>query len=221
MAERECIHRTIAQQRGCYPSKVRTISIRNMFGPGEDASAQQTRSGGAEEAHQVAIMKAAAFLAVILLLSGCTNSVAESERAFQKAEFRTPHSFRYRNEITTAAHRYSIPPALLLAIIHAESNFNPYAVSHKGAVGLMQLMPSTARWMAPGVSRKQLFNPATNIELGARYLRYLANRYNGDARKILVAWNAGPGRLDRGHIPRETEVFVRRVHSLYQLYAQA
>ena len=167
-------------------------------------------------------MRVAALLAGILLLSGCTTyAPAESTVHVQRATLQPNHNFPYRTEVLAAARRYSIPPALLLAIIHAESSFNPRAVSHKGAVGLMQLMPSTARWMAPGVSREQLFNPALNIEIGARYLRYLANRYNGDARKILVAWNAGPGRLDKGHIPRETRVFVRRVHSLYQHYAQA
>jgi len=123
--------------------------------------------------------------------------------------------------VSAAASRYTIPPALLFAIIHAESSFDPHAVSHKGAVGLMQLMPATARWMEPGVSRQQLFSPAVNIEIGARYLRYLANRYGGDAEKILIAWNAGPGRLDKGHIPGETRVFVRRVHSLYRHYARA
>ena len=114
-----------------------------------------------------------------------------------------------------------MPPAFLLAVIHAESNFDRHAVSHKGAVGLMQLMPATARWMAPGISRRQLFDPALNIELGARYLRYLANRYDGDAEKILIAWNAGPGRLDRGQVPGETRVFVRRVRSLHRHYARA
>ena len=167
-------------------------------------------------------MRVSALLAGILLLSGCATSAPEGNRLHsQTVTLQPPHYLPYRNEVLAAARRYSIPPALLFAIIHAESSFNPRAVSHKGAVGLMQLMPSTARWMAPGISRKQLFNPALNIELGARYLRYLANRYNGDARKILAAWNAGPGRLDKGHIPRETRVFVRRVHSLYRHYARA
>ena len=132
-----------------------------------------------------------------------------------------PHDVPYRSEVSAAASRYAVPPALLFAIIHAESNFDPQAVSHKGAVGLMQLMPATARWMEPGVSRRQLFTPAVNIEIGARYLRYLANRYGGDAEKILIAWNAGPGRLDKGRIPRETRVFVRRVRGLYGHYARA
>ena len=126
---------------------------------------------------------------------------------------------RKRETLETAANERADTDRL--AIIHAESNFDPRAVSHKGAVGLMQLMPATARWMAPGVSRRQLFDPALNIELGTRYLRYLANRYGGDAEKILIAWNAGPGRLDRGQVPGETRVFVRRVRSLHRHYARA
>jgi len=181
-----------------------------------------------KEAHKLAAasgqstLRAAALLAAILLVSGCASSAStETGAPVRAAAPLAPHHVPYRNEVYAAARRYAIPPALLLAVIHAESSFNPRAVSHKGAVGLMQLMPATARWMSPGISRKQLFDPALNIDLGARYLRYLANRYNGDAWKILTAWNAGPGRLDRGQIPGETRVFVRRVESLYQRYARA
>lgn len=180
------------------------------------------KPGAVHLTDRLAVVRAASFLAGILLLSSCTTTgSAGSGLPIQSTAAQTAHYVPYRSEVAAAARRYAIPPALLLAIIHAESNFDPHAVSHKGAVGLMQLMPSTARWMAPGVSKQQLFSPALNIELGARYLRYLANRYGGDAEKILIAWNAGPGRLDKGHIPDETRVFVRRVHSLYRHYARA
>lgn len=170
-----------------------------------------------------AMARTGALLAtLLLLLSGCGTSESTGGVApVAEAAAQVPRDVPYRREVAAAARRYQVPPAFLLAIIHAESSFDPHAVSHKGAVGLMQLMPATARWMAPGVSRRQLFDPALNIELGARYLRYLANRYGGDAEKILIAWNAGPGRLDRGQVPGETRVFVRRVHGLYQRYARA
>ena len=164
----------------------------------------------------------AVLLAAFLLAGGCASSAPTENGTFSRGTW--VHSSRhlpFRNEISAVARRYAIPPALLMAIIHAESNFNPRAVSHKGAVGLMQLMPSTARWIAPDVSRKQLFDPAINVEVGARYLRYLADRYGGDARKVMIAWNAGPSRLDTGRIPNETKAFVRRVHGLYQIYAGA
>jgi soluble lytic murein transglycosylase-like protein len=169
-----------------------------------------------------AIARTGAILAALVLLGGCGTS-APTERVAPAAMtgVQVPRDVPYRREVAAAARRYQVPPAFLLAVIHAESNFDPHAVSHKGAVGLMQLMPATARWMAPGVSRRQLFDPALNIELGARYLRYLANRYGGDAEKILIAWNAGPGRLDRGRVPGETRVFVRRVRGLYRHYARA
>lgn len=167
-------------------------------------------------------VKTAALLAGVLLAGACTTSEPTAVGlAIQGTAAPGSRAAPYRSEVSAAARRYAIPPAFLLAIIHAESSFDPHAVSHKGAVGLMQLMPATARWMEPGVSRRQLFSPAVNIEIGARYLRYLANRYGGDAEKILIAWNAGPGRLDRGRIPRETRVFVRRVRSLYGHYARA
>ena len=169
-----------------------------------------------------AAQRTAALLFAVLLVGACTTAQTTGTGPHPRgAAGRAPQAVPYGGEVAAAARRHAVPPALLFAIIHAESNFDPHAVSHKGAVGLMQLMPATAHWLAPGVSRRQLFSPAVNIELGARYLRYLANRYDGDAEKILIAWNAGPGRLDRGQVPRETRVFVRRVRSLYTQYARA
>ena len=169
-----------------------------------------------------ATARTGALLAALLLLNGCgTTASTGPVSPVAEAAVQVPRDVPYRQEVAAAARRYRVPPAFLLAVIHAESNFDRHAVSHKGAVGLMQLMPATARWMAPGISRRQLFDPALNIELGARYLRYLANRYDGDAEKILIAWNAGPGRLDRGQVPGETRVFVRRVRSLHRHYARA
>jgi soluble lytic murein transglycosylase-like protein len=116
------------------------------------------------------------------------------------------------------ARRYDIRSSFVHAVIKAESNYNPRAVSHKGALGLMQLVPKTAREL--GV--RNAFDPAQNVEGGVRYLRYLLDTYK-DARLTLAAYNAGPGAVDRyGGIPpySETRQFVNRVGRLYNRYNQ-
>jgi len=103
------------------------------------------------------------------------------------------------------------------AVIHAESDFVPYAVSPKGALGLMQLMPATAR--RHGVWR--VFDPRENVEGGVRYLRFLLDRYAGNVRLALAAYNAGEGAVDRyGGIPpyRETQEYLERVLAYRQAY---
>ena len=116
--------------------------------------------------------------------------------------------------ITEMAERHSLDPDLVRALIKVESNFNPVAVSHKGAMGLMQLIPRTAR--ALGV--RDVFDPKENLEGGMRHLRYLLDRYNGNLRLSLAAYNAGEGAVGRyqGVPPyRETQHYVRKVSTLY------
>ena len=120
--------------------------------------------------------------------------------------------------IRASAERYKLPEALLLAVMAVESNFDPRALSEKGAMGLMQLMPGTAKEMFVG----DAWDPAQNIEGGARYLRLLANQYSGDMVKTLAAYNAGPEAVRRAgeavpNIP-ETREYVRKVVALYQAY---
>jgi hypothetical protein len=122
--------------------------------------------------------------------------------------------------IVTAAQRYKIPAPLVRAIMQAESNFDPNAVSPKGACGLMQLMPPTAAEMYV----KDIFDEKENIEGGVRYLRVLANQFNGDMVKMIAAYNAGPDAVRKygGNVPpyEETQGYVRKVLQLYYHYKE-
>lgn len=112
--------------------------------------------------------------------------------------------------VTNASAAYHLDPDLVNSVIHAESGFNPHAVSRKGARGLMQLMPSTAAQL--GVN--DAFDPEANVTGGSRYLRELLERYNFDLVKALAAYNAGPLRVEqyRGVPPfRETRAYVARI----------
>lgn len=122
--------------------------------------------------------------------------------------------------IIAAADRYKIPRALVLAVMHTESNFNAMALSNKGASGLMQLMPGTAREMYVS----DLFDKQQNIEGGVRYLRVLANRFDGDMVKMVAAYNAGPEAVVKygGKVPpyAETQAYVKKVLGLYWKYKE-
>lgn len=125
----------------------------------------------------------------------------------------------FGNLIYEMAGRYAINPYLVAAVVEVESSFNPRAVSRKGAHGLMQLLPATARRF--GVNRrKDLFDPAKNIEAGVRYLKWLSDRFSGDAARVLAAYNAGEGAVDRfGGVPpyRETRNYVTRIFGILGL----
>lgn len=127
------------------------------------------------------------------------------------------HPSAFDDTLQAAAERYGLDPALLKAIAHAESGFSPLAVSHAGAKGIMQLMDATARHL--GV--EDSFDPAQNIDGGARFLRQLLDRYNGDELLAVAAYNAGPGAIDRwGGLPpySETRAYVPRVMDLREQY---
>ena len=116
--------------------------------------------------------------------------------------------------VREAADRHRVDPALIRAVIQTESNWNPIALSNKGAGGLMQLIPTTARRF--GVN--DVFNPQQNIDGGVHYLKTLLERYNGNLDMALAAYNAGEGAVDRAHgIPafRETRSYVQKVQNAY------
>lgn len=108
-----------------------------------------------------------------------------------------------------AARRHAVPEDLFLRLVQTESNWNPGAVSHKGATGLAQLMPETARL----VRVADILDPAQNLDGGARYLRMMYDRF-GTWRLALAAYNAGPGAVEQhGGVPpfAETQAYVRRI----------
>lgn len=99
--------------------------------------------------------------------------------------------------IHSAAVENGIEPEVAFGLVRAESSFRTAATSPVGAVGLTQLMPKTAAWLSPGTSRAELRDPETNIKIGFGYLRQLIDKYEGDVNLALVAYNRGPGTVDR------------------------
>lgn len=133
--------------------------------------------------------------------------------------FRPRDVAHFDEHLKEACARYRIPYALARAVLASESNFNPQAVSHAGAMGLMQLMPETAVSMYVD----DILDPRENIHGGVRYLRVLTNEFEGDLVKVIAAYNAGPGAVKRaGGIPNiaETQEYVKRVLRLYKEYKQ-
>jgi len=116
--------------------------------------------------------------------------------------------------IDDAAARHNVDPNLVRSVIKVESNFNPNAVSRKGAMGLMQLMPETAR----SLNVSNPFDPQQNVDAGVRHLKKLLDSYGGDLRLSLAAYNAGAGAVARSAgVPRffETQNYVRRITNIY------
>ena len=124
---------------------------------------------------------------------------------------------RYHSLIVKTAYRYKVEPAIIKAIIMAESGFNPKAVSKVGARGLMQLMPRTARSL--GV--EDSFKPAHNIDAGVRYFKYLLVKFDGEIKLALAAYNAGSDNVRRyGGVPpfKATEFYINKVLKYYEAY---
>ncbi len=127
----------------------------------------------------------------------------------------TKPEYYYDKHINNAARKYGLDPKLIKAVIRVESNFNERAISHKGAMGLMQLMPETASEL--GVFNA--FNARDNIDGGSRYLKRLITKFDGDLRLALAAYNAGPTAvIKHGTIPpyKETRNYVSKIFSIYK-----
>lgn len=153
------------------------------------------------------------------------SSALSSAQGITSASGTTPISagtgtVPYASEITAAATKYGIDPALLAGLVKQESGFNPSARSSAGATGLTQLMPATAR----GLGVTDATDPLQALEGGAKYLRQQLDRFGGDERLALAAYNAGPGAVQRyGGVPpyAETQNYVKVVLANRDAYAAA
>ena len=148
-------------------------------------------------------------------LSGRSNASAKATVSRPKDH---PAARSLQDSIESVATEHGVDPLLVKAVIKAESNFDPEAVSAKGALGLMQLMPATARELRVA----NPLDPLENVTGGTRYLRTLLDSYDGNVALSLAAYNAGPGRV-KDAIPNipETKTYVARVLRHYAFYRQA
>lgn len=140
-----------------------------------------------------------------------TNNFAKAINAYKKASVDFPNT--YDNIIKEASEKYSVPEYLIKAVIKQESNYMPNAISSKGAIGLMQVMPSTGALL--GITDTELLkDPYINIMTGTKYLSQMLNRYDGRLDLSLSAYNAGPNLVDRlQRIPNidETKNYVKNI----------
>ena len=165
-------------------------------------------------------------LAVLLIAAvagAAAFAVVESEPAWY---LRLRYPLEYEAIVTGHARNYRLEPALLAAVIYQESKFDPDAESPSGAIGLMQLTPATAEGIAlrTGGSRFELadlYVPELNIRYGSWYLRHLLDRYDGDLRRALAAYNGGQGNVDRGVLFAETRAYVQKVLEIREIYRTA
>lgn len=178
-----------------------TVHFTNVQRPGAVRIAREARSGPAtvgDSAPQ----------------GGWERARAEARAAVASAAGGGTTGGSIRSIVEEKASRYRLDPQLLMEVIRAESDFNPYAVSPKGARGLMQLMPGTASRL--GV--RDSFDPEQNIDGGTRYLRYLLEYFNGSVPLALAAYNAGENAVTRWqNIPpyKETQLYVKKIMKNY------
>ncbi len=163
---------------------------------------------------------------IISLLGASGGSILSPYHLWNKSQaigFYAAHKVRQlakptppspQQALVRASRKYGLRQQLVFAIAKAESNMGPLRVSRTGAMGLMQLMPDTARHL--GV--KDPFHPEDNADGGAKYLSQLLRRYQGDVRRAVAAYNCGPGRVPRSgpyDLPAETRAYVNRVMRYY------
>jgi soluble lytic murein transglycosylase-like protein len=139
---------------------------------------------------------------------------SEAERLFSSGRSKRGRAVdpqAFDSLIKNASARYQVPEELVKAVIKVESNFNPEATSPVGAMGLMQLMPGTARDL--GVSRP--YDPVQNINGGTKYLRELLDRYDGNVPMAVAAYNCGMANVEKGRLPQETRSYLQLVSRHY------
>jgi len=152
--------------------------------------------------------------------------------------FKSFYPIKYENHIVKYSERYNIDPCLIAAVIRAESNFSEKAVSHRGAYGLMQIMPDTGLWIAQKMELKdfnveKLYDAEINIAMGCWYIDNLSDEFNGDIDLVLAAYNGGRGNVQKwlknrkysedgkklNNIPfEETDKYVKKVKTNYNIY---
>jgi soluble lytic murein transglycosylase-like protein len=175
------------------------------------------RADGITEYTNVKPAKGSAFAVLFTYIATCIACDVHSKIDFAKTALNLE---AFKDEIAAAASATGVDVSLLRAVIHAESAFNPMAVSNKGAQGLMQLMPGTAGDL--GVT--DAFDVGQNIGGGARYLAQLLKDFNGNTQLATAAYNAGEGAVQKyGGVPPydETQVYVQRVEQLRDRYQKA
>jgi soluble lytic murein transglycosylase len=155
-----------------------------------------------------------------------------------KSIFKSFYPIKYENNIVKYSEQYNIDPCLVAAVIRTESNFNEKAVSHRGAYGLMQIMPDTALWIAGKMKLKdfkveKLYDTEINIAMGCWYIDNLSNEFDGNIDLVLAAYNGGRGNVQKwlknrdysedgkklNNIPfEETDKYVKKVRTNYNIY---
>ncbi|MGE5689779.1 MAG: lytic transglycosylase domain-containing protein [Pseudomonadota bacterium] len=161
-------------------------------------------------------------LALVVVI-GAAAAVVTTEPTWY---LRMRYPLEYPDIVRGHAENYGLDPELLAAVIYTESKFDADARSASGAIGLMQLLPETARGIAvrTGGGRfrtDDLYDPEINVRYGSWYLRHLLQKYDGDLRKALAAYNGGQGNVDRGIQYAETRHYVERVRELEDVYRRA
>ena len=173
-------------------------------------------------------MKVVSFGVVLLVLAAFGLYVYETEPRWYE---RLRYPLAYEEIVTGHAENYRLEPELLAAVIYQESKFDADVVSSSGAVGLMQLLPSTAQGIADrtggsGWHERDLLDPELNVRYGSWYLRHLLDKYGSEA-LALAAYNAGQANVDRWRAEgrgvqfAETRHYVKRIQKLKRIYAEA
>lgn len=155
-----------------------------------------------------------------------------------KSIFKSFYPIKYEEHISKYSQRYNVDPCLVSAVIKAESNFDEKAMSHRGAYGLMQIMPDTALWIAENMKLtdykvEKLYENEINIAMGCWYINNLNTEFNGDIDLVLAAYNGGRGNVQKwlndkaysadgkklDNIPfEETDKYVKKVKTNYNIY---